>query len=49
MSLSDKLQFLEILKARSGLSIAKSIVDVHKGKISAYINEDDMICFKIVL
>ena len=32
-----------------GLSIAKSIVDVHKGKISAYINEDDMICFKIIL
>lgn len=32
-----------------GLSIAKSIVDVHKGKISAYINENDMICFKIIL
>ena len=32
-----------------GLSIAKSIVDVHKGKISAYINDDDMICFKIIL
>ena len=32
-----------------GLSIAKSIVDVHRGKISAYINEDDMICFKIIL
>ena len=32
-----------------GLSIAKSIVDVHKGKISVYINKDDMICFKIII
>ena len=32
-----------------GLSIAKSIVDVHKGKISAYINDKDMICFKIII
>ena len=32
-----------------GLSIAKSIVDVHRGKISAYINDDDMVCFKIIL
>ena len=32
-----------------GLSIAKSIVDVHKGKISAYINDKNMICFKIII
>lgn len=32
-----------------GLSIAKSIVDAHKGKISAYINNEDMVCFKVLI
>lgn len=32
-----------------GLSIAKSIIDVHKGKINAYITDEDMVCFKIVI
>ena len=32
-----------------GLSIAKSIIDVHKGKISACVNNENMICFKIVI
>ena len=32
-----------------GLSIAKSIVETHKGKISSYINSENMICFKVVI
>lgn len=32
-----------------GLAIAKSIVDLHKGKISAEINKKGMICFKIII
>lgn len=32
-----------------GLSIAKSIVDVHKGKISAFITKDEKICFRVVI
>ena len=32
-----------------GLSIAKSIIDTHKGKISVYINKDEMICFRIII
>ena len=32
-----------------GLSIAKSIVDVHKGKLSVYVNKENMICFRIII
>ena len=32
-----------------GLSIAKSIVDIHKGKISAFITKDDRICFRVII
>lgn len=32
-----------------GLSIAKSIVDIHKGKISAFITKDDGICFRVII
>jgi len=32
-----------------GLSIAKSIVEIHKGKLNAYINDENMVCFKILL
>ena len=32
-----------------GLSIAKSIVEMHKGKVTAEINKDNMICFTIVI
>ena len=32
-----------------GLSIARSIVEVHKGKLSAYVNKENMICFKIII
>lgn len=32
-----------------GLSIAKSIVELHKGKITAEINKDNMICFTIII
>ena len=32
-----------------GLSIAKSIIEVHKGKIYTYINDEDMVCFKICI
>ena len=32
-----------------GLSIAKSIVDMHKGKISAYKKDDNMICFRVII
>ena len=32
-----------------GLSIAKSIIDVHKGKINAYINDKNIVCFRIVI
>lgn len=32
-----------------GLSIAKSIVDMHKGKISAYVKDKNMICFKVII
>ena len=32
-----------------GLSIAKSIVDMHKGKISAYKKDKDMICFRVII
>ena len=32
-----------------GLSIAKSIVELHKGKISAEINKDKRICFTIII
>lgn len=32
-----------------GLSIAKSIVDIHKGKITAEITKEDMICFTVII
>ena len=32
-----------------GLSIAKSIVEMHKGKISAYVDKNNMVCFKIII
>ena len=32
-----------------GLSIAQTIVQIHHGKISAYINKDEMICFKVLI
>ena len=32
-----------------GLSIAKSIVDIHKGKISAFITKDERICFRVII
>ena len=32
-----------------GLSIAQSIVQIHHGKISAYINKEEMICFKVLI
>ena len=32
-----------------GLSIAKSIVDMHKGKISAYKKDTNMICFRVTI
>ena len=32
-----------------GLSIAKSIVDAHKGKINAFITKEKKICFRVVL
>ena len=32
-----------------GLSIAKSIVEAHKGKISADINKEGKICFTIII
>lgn len=32
-----------------GLSMAKSIVDMHKGKISAEITKDNMICFNVII
>ena len=32
-----------------GLSIAKSIVELHKGKISAEINKENMICFTVII
>lgn len=32
-----------------GLSIAKSIIDAHRGKINAYINNEDMMCFRILI
>jgi K+-sensing histidine kinase KdpD len=32
-----------------GLSIAKSIVDLHKGKITVEVNKKEMICFKIII
>lgn len=32
-----------------GLSIAKSIVDMHKGKIKAFINDKNMICFRVII
>ena len=32
-----------------GLSIAQSIVQIHHGKINAYINKDEMICFRVLI
>ena len=32
-----------------GLSIAKSIVDIHKGKITAEITKEDIICFTVII
>ena len=32
-----------------GLSIAKSIIEVNKGKIMAFVNEEKMVCFRIIL
>lgn len=32
-----------------GLSIAKSIVEIHKGKIISYINKENMVCLKFVI
>ena len=32
-----------------GLSIAQTIVQIHHGKINAYINKDEMICFKVLI
>ena len=32
-----------------GLSIASSIVELHHGKVSAYINKEDMICFRVLI
>ena len=32
-----------------GLSIAKSIIDIHKGKISAFVNKEKQMCFRVIL
>lgn len=32
-----------------GLSIAKSIIGAHKGKLTASINNENMVCFKIII
>ena len=32
-----------------GLSIAKTIVDMHKGKINAYVTKDGMISFRVII
>lgn len=32
-----------------GLSIAKAIADVHKGKINVYVNNEQMICFRVLI
>lgn len=32
-----------------GLSIAESIVDMHKGKINAYVKDKNMICFRVII
>ncbi len=32
-----------------GLSIAKSIVEMHRGKISAYVDKNNMVCFRVII
>ncbi len=32
-----------------GLAIAKSIVDIHRGKINAFITKDDKLCFRVII
>ena len=32
-----------------GLSIEKTIVDIHKGKINAYVTKDGMISFRVII
>ena len=32
-----------------GLSMAKSIVDIHRGKISANITRDNYVCYNVIL
>lgn len=32
-----------------GLSIAKSIVEMHKGRIYAFVDKNNMVCFKIII
>ncbi len=32
-----------------GLSIAKSIVEMHRGRISASVDKNNMVCFRIII
>jgi len=39
----------KILLAEDEKELAKSIIDAHRGKINAYINNEDMMCFRILI